>query len=140
MHTKDYTKIQELLTQWINDYSLKIKSESDEVWLANKLKKELPQLSDDKCIEFSSDIIATLKIYNDKKESLHIAISKGMAQESWLEKELEASSKGMNAIQYGTYLSSIDTAISEANKDLAQTIITRDGNINNNTTKNKIIA
>ena len=129
---QDYTKIQELLTQWLNDYSLKIKSESDEVWLANKLKKELPQLSDDKCIEFSSDTIATLKIYNDKKESLHIAISKGMAQESWLEKELEASSKGMNAIQYGTYLSSIDTAISEANKDLAQTIITRDGNINNN--------
>lgn len=119
MHTKDYTKIQELLTQWLNDYSLKIKSESDEVWLANKLKKELPQLSDDKCIEFSSDTIATLKIYNDKKESLHIAISKGIAQESWLEKELEASSKGMNAIQYGTYLSSIDTAISEANKDLA---------------------
>ena len=103
VHTKDYTKIQELLTQWLNDYSLKIKSESDEVWLANKLKKELPQLSDDKCIEFSSDTIATLKIYNDKKESLHIAISKGMAQESWLEKELEASSKGMNAIQYGTY-------------------------------------
>ena len=40
MHTKDYTKIQELLTQWLNDYSLKIKSESDEVWLANKLKKD----------------------------------------------------------------------------------------------------
>lgn len=132
MHTKDYAEIQELLTQWLNDYSLKNGSESDEVWLTNKLKKELPQLSDDKCIKFSSDAIATIQIYNDKKESLHIEISKGMAQESWLEKELEASSKGMNAIQYGTYLSSIDKAISEANKDLAQTITTRDGNINNN--------
>lgn len=132
MHAEDYTKIQELLARWLNDYSLKNELESDEEWLANKLKKELPQLSDDKCIEFSSDTIAILQIYNNKKESLHIAISKGMAQESWLEKELEASSKGMNAIQYGTYLSSIDKAISEANKDLAQTITTRDGNINNN--------
>lgn len=132
MHAEDYTKIQELLARWLNDYSLKNELESDEEWLANKLKKELPQLSDDKCIEFSSDTVAILQIYNNKKESLHIAISKGMAQESWLEKELEASSKGMNAIQYGTYLSSIDKAISEANKDLAQTITTRDGNINNN--------
>ena len=68
MHTKDYAEIQELLTQWLNDYSLKNGSESDEVWLTNKLKKELPQLSDDKCIEFSSDAIATIQIYNDKKE------------------------------------------------------------------------
>jgi len=121
---------QNLIRQWLKDYSAKPESESDGAWLAKRLKGDLTELSEAEALGFASAAVAALRTYNEKRESLRLSEKRGMSRESWLARELKNSAPNMGVTEYGEYLSGLDKAIDQANEGLARVVFTQSGEIN----------
>ena len=121
-----------ILHDWLVAYTEKPIIDTDDVWLAIRLERDLPDWPQGERETFAKQSMAAIHAYSEKREALRMAESRGMAKESWLASDLRSSVGGMSTLEYGRYLEGIDLAIAEANRDLACTVFTKSGNINQN--------
>lgn len=103
-----------------------------EVWLPNKMSEHLPDIPKEEILEMSNEIIATLKVNEEKKRSLNEAIANGRSKENWFASDVKQATSVMSAQEASQYLANLDTALNNANEALYNTIITRSGNVSQN--------
>ena len=67
-------------------------------------------------------------------------MTREVKKEKWLADELAKACTGMSVVQYGEYLSEIDRVLEENNKNMLLTVLTKDGNFNQNPNLHGFIA
>lgn len=111
-----------------------------EEWLREEMWRGLPERSEEEISEISAEIIATLKVQEEKKKSLERAVANGRSKESWLAGELRQATAHMSGQQASEYAQNLDTALEKANSALFRTITTQAGIVSQNQNLGGFIA
>lgn len=101
-------------------------------WLNSELKINLHEKTELEIVEISDDIIKTIKLNENNKESLQEEINNGRSKESWFAASLKKSTSNLTTVQTGEYLQGLDEAIKSVNQSMYNTITTKSGAINQN--------
>lgn len=98
-----------------------------EEWLRAEMAGNLPEYTSEEIAKMSDEIVATLKVQEEKKASLEKAIANGRSKESWFASETKAATSYMSVQETSKYLQRLDEALVDANKSLYRTIHTQAG-------------
>lgn len=126
---KEAKQFKGLLTKFIKSYSQKDNTVSDKEWLKRQFKEELSDISDMEAEKLSSDTIDAIAVYDKNYASLNAASAKGQSKESWFAEKTAEASAGLSVIDYGNYLNTIDTAITNGNAQMLRTVTAQSGDI-----------
>lgn len=99
-------------------------------WLVAEFK-HYPEVWQDETeiSDTAKEIIDTVTRSNEAKASLYAHVDQGKSQASWVATHLEQGAKAAGVVNVGEYAGQIDAAISQANADMASTILRNDGGI-----------
>lgn len=129
MTAQDAKALKRLLTQFVKSYSKKEASVSDKDWLKQQFREELLDLTEEQAEQMATEAVASIHEYQDNLQSLNEAASQGTSKEQWLANKIAKAAAGVSVIQHGEYLSSIDTALTNANAQMLRTVTTNSGEI-----------
>lgn len=111
-----------------------------EKWLHNEMAEYLPEYSSEEVDQISDEILFTLKIQEEKKDSLKRAIGQGRSKESWFAGEAKKAVSYLSGQEASLYLKRLDDALHTANESLYSTIHTQEGLISRNPNLDGFIA
>ncbi len=111
-----------------------------EEWLSDKFQMEFPDKTEDEVKAMSSEIITSVHVLEEHKQSLEEAISAGRSKESWFAKVIKTTTSRMSTEDTVNYLKDLDGAVNEANEALTRTIMTQAGEVSQNPSLNGFIA
>lgn len=109
-------------------------------WLSEELAHTLPEVSKKDAQQMSDEIISSLTVSQEYKESLQMAVSKGQSKESWFAGVIKKVTAHFSGQQTSEYLQGLDNAVSDANTALRRTITTKAGTISENPNLDGFIA
>ena len=109
-------------------------------WLRSELAEQLPEYSVEEISEMSDEIISSLKVQEQKKESLDNAVSNGQRKESWFANEIKEAISYMDTQTAVNYLQALDNTLMDANESFYRTLHTKSGSINQNPNLDGFIA
>lgn len=122
-------EVGKIIRRFTESYLHKEDSISDKLWLKDKFKEELPNLSDEEADKLSEDTINTITEFDTNLKSINDSCENGISKEAWFQKKVEEASIGMSINDYGNYLNRIDTAITNGNAQMIRTVTTQAGEI-----------
>lgn len=137
---KETKELLKITKRFMKSYSQKDKSVSDEIWLHGELKKELPERTDEELSKMAKEIVDSVTEFDRNHAEINQACDGGMSKESWFSNKVSEASVGMSIAEYGEYLNSIDTAITNANAQMMKTVMTQTGEISQNQNLHGFIA
>lgn len=137
---KETKELLKITNRFMKSYSQKDKSVSDEVWLFAELKKELPERTDGDLTKMAKEIVDSVTEFDRNHAEINQACDGGMSKESWFANKVSEASVGMSVAEYGDYLNSIDTAITNSNAQVMRTVMTKTGEISQNQNLHGFIA
>lgn len=126
---KEIKELKKLVKKFIVSYLDKDKIQTDEDWLFNKLKEELPEKAENELNIISEEIIKSVKEFNGNINDINIACENGKDKESWFINKVLDATTGVSVIEYGNYLNEIDNAITNANAQMMRTVSTNSNEI-----------
>lgn len=109
-------------------------------WLSQKMQESLPEKAPTEIQAMTEEIISTLETNEENKKSLNYAIENGRSKESWFASEIQKAASKMSTQETVKYLTSLDSALHNANESLYSTIKTQAGAINRNPNLDGFIA
>ena len=119
-----------LITVFVNSYEKHKSSMPLDQWLVAEFKHYPGIWRDDAEIEETAKaIIGTVTRSNQDKTSLYTHTDQGKSQASWVAGQIEQGAKAAGITNVGHYAGQIESALEQANADMARTIFTKDGNI-----------
>lgn len=136
----DAEALQPIMQRFAQSYDSKPAEISDKDWLQAELKKELPEKSAEECRTYAEEIVKTIEENTHALVAINKYCDEGGKKEKWLSEELAKACTGMSVVQYGEYLSEIDRVLDENNKNMLLTVLTKDGNFNQNPNLHGFIA
>lgn len=123
---KEFKKI---LTKFIKEYSLKEDSVTDEEWLEQQFKSELPEVTEEQAKEMASDTVMAIQEFDSNLQSVNEAAKQGINKEQWLANKIANAATGVSIIQHGEYLNQINNTLTNANAQMLRTVTTKAGEI-----------
>lgn len=111
-------QFKEYLGGFLNSYTERDKSENFSGWLENKLRQEMPELSDDECQKLTEEIISGVENYNKTLSEVNAAAESGVSNEDWLVEKMEEAYSDMPIEQAGNSVFQIEKAYFESNSSL----------------------
>ena len=94
--------VKDMFKKYLRLYKEKDNKTSDEEWLAELFKKELPEISDEEAKKDSKDIAMSIKTFDKNLASCNEAAAKGISKETWLSDKLQEASVGMSVYYFGS--------------------------------------
>lgn len=122
-------EIQKLIKKFMRSYSTKDKDMNDQEWLKIQLQEELPYLTNEEADKLSAEAIDSITEFDKNLDSINKACESGTNKEDWFANKVAEASTGVSVINYGNYLQSIDTAITNGNAQMLRTVTTNAGEI-----------
>ncbi len=126
---KEAKELQKLLKRFMHSYSAKGSDMDDKEWLKNQLQVELPHIPNEEAERLSVEAIESIAEFDNNLTSINQACDSGISKDDWFAKKVSEASTGMSVIDYGNYLHSIDTAITNANAQMIRAVTTNVGDI-----------
>lgn len=126
--------------EFLKDYAATKGKVPVEEWLSQELKKQLPERSEEEISEMSKEIVSSLAITEESKESLQKAVKAGRSRESWLASTLMQHTSHMTGQEAAKYLQGLDDAVKKANESMRDTVLTNAGIPNQNRNLDGFIA
>ena len=138
---EDYPKIRQTITEFVSDYQKKDNATTDKQWLVQSFNRYPKLWKDENDIEQTAEaIVATVYAYEKNRQELEAHLAAGKRRESWISKKLEQGAAFSGVQQVNQYATHLDEAISNANRQMADTIRTMNGEINQNPNLDGLIA
>ena len=126
---KEAREFKTLLSRFVKSYSTKDASVPDKEWIKNEFKSELSDLSDEQAENMAQETLDSIKDYDKNLKDLNEHCKMGKTKEQWFADKVTDAVSGVSVIDYGNYLNSIDTAITNANSQMLRTVTTNAGDI-----------
>lgn len=114
------SQFKEILGGFISSYAEREESESFSDWLENKLKQEMPGLSEEICQKLTEEIIGGIANYNNTLKEVNAAAENGISKNEWLAEKLEEAYYDMPSDQAGKALLQIEKSYLDSNNGLLQ--------------------
>ena len=111
--------VKDMFKKYLKLYKEKDDKTSDEEWLAELFKKELPEITNEEAKKDSKDIARSIKTFDKNLSSCNEAATKGISKETWLSDKLQEASVGMSVNDFGRELQKIDDILYAKNVELA---------------------
>ena len=138
---EDVPKIKNTFEDFVSGYAHKSDDTSDKDFLVAKFKQYPTIWSSDEEIEDAAvEIVETVYAFQKNKAELDAHIADGKRRESWLAHKIEDGAKFSGANSVSEYALTIDTAIENANNQMADTILRLDGQVSQNPNLDGYIA
>lgn len=138
---EDYPKIRQTITEFVSDYQKKDDATTDKQWLVQSFNRYPKLWKDENDIEQTAEaIVATVYAYEKNRQELEAHLAAGKRRESWISKKLEQGAAFSGVQQVNQYATHLDEAVSNANQQMADTIRTMNGEINQNQNLDGLIA
>ena len=138
---EDYPKIRQTITEFVSDYQKKDDATTDKQWLVRSFNRYPKLWKDANDIEQTAEaIVSTVYAYEKNRQELEDHLAAGKQRGSWISKKLEQGAAFSGVQQVNQYAAHLDQAISNANRQMADTIRTMNGEINQNPNLDGLIA
>lgn len=137
---EEYEEIQKIQRSFIKSYIVNKDKMNIEEWLTSEIKINLPEIELDKANEISSEIVSTIKIQEEKKESLNKAVESGRGKEGWLASEIKQATSLMTSKDALNYLNDLDVSLKTTNSKLYNSLLTQNSVVNQNPNLDGFIA
>ncbi len=98
-------------------------------WLFEQLKEELPEKEEAELHKIADEIVEAINDYQNDLDDLNKSCRKGITKASWLAEKLQDGAKGVAVNEFGEYLREIDQNMTQANMQMARTILRADGDV-----------
>ncbi len=109
-------------------------------WLRQEMAHSLPEYDSADTERMADEIIDTLQLQEEKRDSLRRATQNGRSREGWFSSELKRAASQMTTQQSVQYLQTLDQTVKQANQALTDTIHTQTGAVSNNPSLDGFIA
>lgn len=139
LNEKEVLEVNQIFKRFIKKYEENQDKETEE-WLKEQLQEELPNKSQEEILEIAKEIQEAISEYNDDLADLNRSCRQGMTKEQWFAEKIQDASKGMSVNQFGEYLSQIDSVLETANMQMERTVLTMQGEVNQNINLDGFIA
>lgn len=126
---KECKEVRKILERFLNAYGKKPENMTDEDWLYERFKEELPEKNEEELKKISQDIVSGVQEFNKNIKDINEACAKGTTKEQWFADKISDAAQGVSVIDFGNYLKEIDTALKNANDQMYQTVTTMSGDI-----------
>ena len=115
----------------LQSYKEKDVSVTDEEWLAEMFRRELPAgISPEETKQEAGKIAEEIQTYHENLVSINEAAENGISKERWLADKMQKASADMTANEFGNTLQSWDDILSKKNAELSKALRrSADGNI-----------
>lgn len=128
-----------IIEDFVKSY-LKDPKQSVRQWLASELHNQLPDKTSDETEAMADEILDTIKINEEKRESLNKAVKDGRSKENWFASDMKQVLSGMSTKESVRYMETLDDALRKANDSLYRTITTKTGTVSQNPCLDGFIA
>ena len=135
----DEQEFQNIVTDFL-DCHQQNKDKPYSMWLPQILQEKLPEKSVDEIKEISDNIISNVEIFEAKHNSLNESMQKGQSKEGWLANDIRKATSAYSLNETASYLSELDSAMAEANANLYDVLLTKEGVISRTPTLDGHIA
>lgn len=139
MNIEEFVAIKPIIKDFIESY-VKNKDMPVDEWLGKKLQEIFTEKSLEEIQEIADEIITTIRLDEDNKNSLTKAITSGRSKESWFASEMKKITSSMSSQEASNYLLNLDIAMVNVNKSLHKTITTKSGIVSQNPRLDGFIA
>lgn len=109
----------------LNEYKKKDPAISDEEWLLDMYRKEMPERSEESIRGSVEEVYESVKRYDEALDSVNEAAKNGISKERWLSDRIEESAVGVSAVEFSQQLKVVDEALYHANENLANSILNK---------------
>lgn len=132
-------ELSQIITEF-TDYYEEHSDEPTEQWLKDILQKQLPEKQPTEIIDIAKEITTNIDVFEEQKNSLSNAIENGRSKEGWFADTVKQSTSKMTLNETANYLTGLDDTIYTANEKLYETILTKQGLVNQNPNLDGFIA
>lgn len=126
----DTEQLQQVIQKLAIAYDNKSANISDELWIKQQLKQEIPYITDEQIDIFINDILSVIKKHDENLNSINAYCDNNGKKEQWLSNKIVEAGSNLSMAEYGEYLSNIDEVIRQNNEAIIDTIFTKSGSIN----------
>ncbi len=114
--------VKELFRKCLKSYKEKDSEISDEEWLAQLFRSEIPEMKEEEIKQESEEIVKSIKIFDDNLASCNEAAKRGISKERWFSDKMQEASVGMAVNEYGKTLQQMDNVLYAKNMELADAL------------------
>lgn len=125
---KEIREVQKIFHRFVKKYEENPEADTKE-WLFEQLKEELPEKKEEELESIAEEIVTAIEEYQKDLDDLNQSCRKGITKESWLAEKLQDGAKGVAVNEFGEYLREIDRNMTQANMQMARTILRADGEV-----------
>lgn len=118
-----------MIEKFVKSYSEKDEMLTDEQWLKQELKSELPERTDEDIQQMAGEILESVHEFDANYVDINTKCNSGMESHVWLSNKIAEASTGVSVNDFGNYLNAIDTSITNANAQMMRTVTTNAGEI-----------
>ena len=122
------------------DNSVNKSGASNQVWLKDYFKSEMPEISEEEADELAKSSIESLERYEKAQDDYKKAKSDNVSRSAWLNNTILKGGEAFSAESFTQYLSEIDSTLARCNEDMINVVTTQAGTINQNPNLDGFIA
>ena len=127
---KETKTLKEMFKDFLKRYKEKDPSMTDQEWLEELFRAELPEMSEEDVKKDANEIVESISEYNSNMDSVNEAAKKGVSKEAWLAEKLQEASVGMAVQEFGRRLQGLDDVLFAKNAELADALsVSVDGEV-----------
>lgn len=119
---EEVKELRAILERFIQKYKENPDRENTE-WLREQLQEELPDRNADEIEQMATEIVESVREYDEDLQDLNANCKKGIAKESWFVTKIQEGATGVAINQFGNSLSQIDRELERANLQLSNAIL-----------------
>lgn len=114
------TTLHEILREFLDSYADRDGETNFPDWLGNKLKQEIPGISEQDAKTLTDDIIHSVAEYDKTLQEVKEAIAKGASKEEWLAENIVQNYADIPAAEAGEKLQQIEESLAVSNIQMMQ--------------------
>lgn len=114
--------VKEMFRKYLKSYKEKAPEVSDEEWLEQLFRSELPEMSEEEIKRDAKEAVEAMKTFDDNLASCNEAAKNGISKERWLTEKMQEASVGMAVNEYGKVLQQMDDVLYAKNQELSEAL------------------
>ncbi len=119
---KEALTVKEMFKKYLKSYKEKNPNMTDQEWLEQLFKTELPEMKEEEIKQESEEIVTAIQTFDENLKLCTEASKKGVSKESWLADKIQEASVGMAINEYGKKLQQMDNVLYAKNAELAEAL------------------
>ena len=114
--------VRDMFRRYLRSYKEKPSNMTDEEWLDQLFRVELPEVSESERKQDAKEIVDSISVFDKHYESCNKAAEEGVSKERWLEGIIQEASVGESVSEFGQTLSEIDEVLYKKNLEIANNL------------------